>query len=422
MKSTRAFLSFCIKNIIIIGGSILIGFLLLVLAYSLPINPIMKNVDASVETVNYISSHMTDPDTGKSLDIYTDSIMMEEAEYESELSAIKKAAFSYYNLIPYFPAQISFVNIHTGTVSCIDMETESYARYWHGYLIFLKPALTFFTYEQIRILNLVLQTSLLAVLLVLIWSKIRESIFPFLITVMLMAPTTISKCLQYSSVYYLMLISTIIYLWNPKKLINHRNIHYYFLVIGIICNYIDFLTAPMITLAFPLCFYVANEIKNGNTCTKDLLWSVLLSCAEWVAGYAFMWVGKWTIAYILKVDAILWTVKNAFLLRSSTEYTARIPTVISNFEYLLSNKYVSWFIVLWIAFFLAYNTVKKRIDWKHLILLFIPMIPAVWTFVMAEHSTVHLWMTFRNMAPAVMSVMLVSVPSKTRNQKELIQQ
>ena len=40
-------------------------------------------------------------------------------------------------------------------------EPQDYSRYWHGYLVYLKPLLTFLTVPAIRLLNFVIQFILL---------------------------------------------------------------------------------------------------------------------------------------------------------------------------------------------------------------------------------------------------------------------
>ena len=101
---------------------------------------------------------------------------------------------------------------------------ESYARYWNGYQIYLKPLLTVLNYGQIRNVNTIVQYLLLLVILKLLLRKYPYGLVPFVIMVLFLAPTAIGKCLMHSHDYYVALLTTLLLLWNPGGKINGENV------------------------------------------------------------------------------------------------------------------------------------------------------------------------------------------------------
>lgn len=60
----------------------------------------------------------------------------------------------------------------------------SYERYWHGYLVVLKPLLLVFNYGQIRILNGIVMAILVLLILRQLWKRdLRRGMLAFLLSV-----------------------------------------------------------------------------------------------------------------------------------------------------------------------------------------------------------------------------------------------
>ena len=177
----------------------------------------------------------------------------------------------------------------------------SYGRYWHGNLLFMKTMLLFFDLAVIRNIN---------------------TVFMFV----LIAPTAAGQCFEYSFAVHIMLLASIFYLWNPGDFFSGERLYYLFLISGILLAYFDFMTAPTITLTFPLALVCLNEKRT---------WKSLIFCGVfWGIGYAGMWAGKWLIALIsmkseffddLTMHLHLWT---AAELPEKSEEISRIETLL----------------------------------------------------------------------------------------------
>ena len=134
------------------------------------------------------------------LDNWTDSLMIHTACYQKEdASALERAVAAYRPVYqdadPITSFRMDVKGIDNG------MEITSYARYWHGYLVFLRPLLFFMDYQGIRALtNLGVVFTLLLIIGTLIRQKRYCLILPFLCTALFLRPLAIAFSIQFSSV------------------------------------------------------------------------------------------------------------------------------------------------------------------------------------------------------------------------------
>ena len=131
------------------------------------------------------------------------------------------------------------------------MEITSYARYWHGYLVFLRPLLFFMDYRGIRaLINLGVVFTLLLITGTLIRQKRYCLILPFLCTALFLRPLAIAFSIQFSSVYYVMIFSLFLILVCRNQMEQDGRYLYLFLINGMITAYLDLLTYPAAALEF----------------------------------------------------------------------------------------------------------------------------------------------------------------------------
>ena len=260
---------------------------------------------------------------GTKLDNHTDAIMLSNAMYDGNEDAIDKAinGYRYKNNSEGNPANQLiqfFVNP--------DMKWEriTYARYWHGYLVFLKPALLFFEYSDIRMINKIAQTLLIIFIVYLSCKRnIQQYIFPFIVSLLVIVPSAISLSLHFSTNFYIALISIIILLLFYEKL-KSKEI-YIFLIIGMITSFLDFLTCPKLTLGMPLLFLL---ILKKNKWKEDIRDIIILSIM-WGIGYIGMWAGKWLLTSIfLQENFFMSDIKNKIMERASNKTHIQTVSII----------------------------------------------------------------------------------------------
>ena len=158
-----------IKLLGIIFISIVIGYLLLVGVYCIPTQKIDENLR---ESVKILDSEGDYPEKIKGyydsrLDNWTDSIMLLTAAYEDDNSVYFFAVMNPRNSVFGKKPYVVYIQLYKETTK-ENLETTTYGRYWHGYLVFLKPLLYFFNLGEIRYLNICAQIFLFAVIVMLL--------------------------------------------------------------------------------------------------------------------------------------------------------------------------------------------------------------------------------------------------------------
>ena len=98
-----------------------------------------------------------------------------------------------------------------------DTYSISYARYWHGYLVFLKPLLLFFNYGQIRSLLMFLQLGLFLLVIVQMAEKNKKMVFPTFLVWIFLNPVANMLSLQFNSVITVMFCAMLFILKKQEK-------------------------------------------------------------------------------------------------------------------------------------------------------------------------------------------------------------
>ena len=134
------------KLAVLVTLSAITGFLLLILVYLLPTAPMEENVTASVEIFRregtYPVTDIMGVDTR--LDNFTDALMLLSASYPGEENALEKTLKVYRYAVPPETDPVLTLVSHYGDGAAASH--TAYERYWHGYLLTLKPALSILNY------------------------------------------------------------------------------------------------------------------------------------------------------------------------------------------------------------------------------------------------------------------------------------
>lgn len=408
-------------GLILLSG-IALGFILIVLTYLLPTNRIRENVEESIYTFYKEKAYyaVVDRYKGTQLDNYTDAIMISNAMYDGTENAINKAVqvYRYINNSGGNPAE-QLVEYFTG--KDINWNKTTYSRYWHGYLLILKPALLIFNYTDIRMINQIVQTLLIIwIIYLLIKRNLKEEILPFCTAVLSIIPGVIALSLQFSTTVYISLISLLLMLLFHEKLRNKYV--YFFLIIGMITSFMDFLTCPILTLGMPMIQLI---ILNKNNWKKDIKDIIVLSIM-WGIGYAGMWISKWIISSILLGENLIIEALNKILERTSDENVhgtfTKKDVLKSNLELIMTIPNILMFIANYI--YISYKCIKgKRIWKKNAYLKLIPFIiiavmPFVWYILASNHSFIHFWFTYRSLAVSIFAILSGSAVVLLNNEVE----
>lgn len=300
------------------------------------------------------------------------------------------------------------------------MDVADYARFWHGYLVIMKPLTALLQYTQIRYISMLLFFMLTYILL----NRIREKIgidfsywflFVFLMAYSFMVPMTI----QYATSYYIFIGFSIIILNNYDKPDFHKRLGMLFFVAGSLDNFLEWYTTPLLTLGMPMLFLCMLWIKNGYPDKKQLAMFIGLSLL-WAAGYSFTWISKWIVASVILNRNILREVTSRantyseFAVDHSVESLGLSSVLIcinNNLKgwwhifvkgqqgvYLLTEVMLSAFLVLYKKYLKGHNFDKEKCIEalkECMSLLLTALYPFVWCVVDTGHTMWHSWWCFR---------------------------
>lgn len=293
---------------------------------------------------------------------------------------------------------------------------NGYARYWHGYLVLLRPLLIFFNHQQIRYINVIFLFSLFCFT----FSKIRDKFGNingalFILVNLLSLFVFVPFSLQYSSVYYISFIAILFILSENSDKYDACTI---FLCIGMLVNFFDLLTAPVITLGFPIIYYLKkhdNDKKPGEVFSE-----VIRAIFSWFLGYGLTWLSKWIIAsLILQTDVIGSSINQMFFrISGQLEYEKinRITMCDLNFKSYFSPMGLSVFaillccVVVLILLFIKFKKNNKILKYN-LNYLIISAIPLIWINVLMNHSQIHYWFTYRVLSVFLLGILMFVVNS-----------
>ena len=188
-----------------------------------------------------------------------------------------------------------------------------YMRYWHGYTLPLRLLLC--------VLNLPnLQMVLLLVSLLLAFFVFSETVrrapgaLPGLIAGwFLLMPVVCGICLQYVPVTLLALCACLALLRADGAIERAIGVPAFFALTGLLTNYLDLLTFPLVTLGFPLALLLAMRMERGDG-LRALLTMTVLCGLGWALGYAGMWMLKWALdAAVFGLDRLAGILSQAAL-------------------------------------------------------------------------------------------------------------
>jgi len=360
------------------------------------------------------------------LDNFTDSIMLLMAAYEGDRGLMQDAMLSTYTRYAGCDPAEGLVKWSTGDQTGI--ETHSYSRYWHGYLVWLKPLLEGMEYRQIRILNTILQVLLvLTVMAVMIRKGQKRLILPFLVMYLFLTPIALFQSFQFSWIVYVFMAASLVLLLRFETLKNHRSFYLLFMITGMATSYVDFLTYPLITLGVPLVLYLV--LRKRRTMWQGVADVVAMALA-WGIGYVGMWAGKWVLCTLLTDSNVLLSVRENITARMSFSYVeASLDYAAENFNVIDIIKrniesYNQWlymgpFLLVLFGCALLYGREKLWIGDRKLMvnttwltasllpLLLVAISPFAWFFVASNHTYIHYWYAHRTLAISAFAVLAV---------------
>ena len=392
-----------INYIIIFLCAILGGSILLALAYTLPLSSVDKHIQESLIIFEKEGDYPREIAKNEATrrDNFTDALMLNIASYRGDKSLIEKAFGNYYVTTSDDTAGGWLANRNSESRNEI-----SYARYWHGYVVVLKILLQFMNYQEIRwIIYMVDLTLIILIALYLQRVGKLKYLAPFLIVLMFFPLMTVSKSLQFSTVFIPTLAGIMVLLKDKQNV--RQTYDRLFLVEGIIIAYLDLLTYPLVNVGFLLCFaLIVDESSHWIEKIKKTLINTIL----WFVGYAGMWASKWLISSFLLKRNVLTDAMEAASIRMSSNSADSSWTygevVKRNIEHCPDIIIpVCIIFVLYIIVRIFRNGIELQSIKNSVSYIIIAIMPFAWYFVLKNHSQIHAFFTHRELAVAYLAVL-----------------
>lgn len=313
---------------------------------------------------------------------------------------------------------------------------HSYPRYWHGYLVFLRPLLVFFNIVQIR---LICQAAFFIVLAITVARlSLEEGAVGAMVGVLLSASFVTLGAAQAAETlpvfpsFLLSILGCLCVLRfsrsgsrSGKNKVLSRGFALFCLfgVLGALTVYVDFLDNPILTLCVPLAIFLFCE--RGVLSPRKALGILVLASLGWCMGYGLLWLGKWILASIVTGQPVLENAFSQAALRSGlsedgAESGIALKAIRENVRYLGFMKYAYAATGIAAVACAAMLVVECRrrsggaprqlssLACAVVSLLLVSVIPYVWYMALSNHSIVHAGlMAYRTQIGALFPWLLV---------------
>lgn len=397
-----------IKAIATVCLMVAVFFVLSLLASTIPSGNIKQNVLSSIETIEEEGlKHRIGNIFLFRLDNFTDALMLNIAQGIDAEKPVESAVKDTYYL------KDDRMSILSATKDIAenkfdDVYPTDYARYWHGYLVLLRPLLLFTDYTGIRTINYICFGLIIIGLYLLMHlnKHHRTLLTAFIASLAAINFPMIPLSMQFSTVFYISFITSAVIIRQCNKGQNaKKNLCSIFLITGGVTAFFDLLTVPLVTLCLPLTLF----LYTSDTPTRSKYRQLLSSAAAWAAGYCSVWTSKWLIAAVTTgydiTDAI-----SAAIMRTSTEYDDYdmsfygIFCFLKQYPLLLTTSFAA--AALLIAFYIYLYLRSKKAFVANSWLLVIAAMPFAWCIVLRNHSVIHHWFVWRIFFISIMANLL----------------
>jgi len=347
------------------------------------------------------------------LDNFTSVLILKTAAYTGEESLVNKALGGLRVDMYAEEGQSewdAFCTYEDGTLSPTG-GGMGYSRYWHGYTLPLRAALCVLDMANLQMMLYFVQLALLCLILFQMKARALTRLIPgFFLSYFLLMPFSMSICLQYMPVSLLMLGACVVLLRWDEAIERTVTLPAFFAALGLLTNYFDVLTFPLVSLGFPLLLILALRMNRGESGWKLFFVTAFCGCA-WALGYGGMWALKWGLNMLAFGRDAFISVAGQIGLRASSNggELSRIGVLMGNLNIILAKR--SYLLLIGLCGLATLLPAAKalvhgrglRLDLRALNLLLPALAVCLWYLVMANHSYDHTYYTYRNAAVMVFS-------------------
>lgn len=387
--------------------TVILAVSFLLLGACLPQGPIDENVRISAEGMAAQGCYpqMADHSFASTLDYTTDALILAE----SKATTIAHWETIFTNpLFHYDSAEGSAVENLFRYAQDPDPQPDGYyVQYWMGFRPILRFLLTFLDYYQILRYTALFFFLLFAAVFCSVANHTgTKSAFLFALSVILVRPHVIAVSLQFSCCFFLAFLAMLLIPWL------HRTPRWetlFFLELGMLTQFFDFYTTPILTFCLPMTYLFLLQVREGATLKLRCMGVNALS---WSAGYGFMWLAKLLLTSALTSADGFGTGLSSFMGRIGITKTlglesyynplAALRTVAASLysdregKILLLIAVAAVFLLLGIRFCRQKHSLREL--GKHWGLLVLAALPILWFMIAAQPTANHHWFQYRGIA------------------------
>ena len=320
-----------------------------------------------------------------------------------------------------YPIECNIIDSCIYGINTNNHKLQNYSRYWHGQTTILKPLTIFFDIKTINIIMMILFSILFLYTIINIFKTDKLFAISFFLASISINILFVPKSFQFLPVFIIKLTGLNII----KKLYikQSENIDIYFLIIGMITCFYDFLTVETITLTMPLLFYLYLKLKNSEEIKyKELTKYIIL----WGIGYAGTFLVKWGIDIIHYGPNMFKEIMHDASIRtwnSKNIYQDLKFSIINNFIPIIPFVYINNGHIVCLVLVIIVLLYDFFYDKKYIKLHFIIYIPLIRYLILTFHSSNLFFFTYRAMLPTIVLVLLevyniIKMITKKENKNE----
>lgn len=390
------------------AATVAVLFVLLLGACALPAQPVLEHVYDSAQTIQqeglypeYFGFKLFQ------MDNYTDTIMLFEAAAMGEqdpLTAMMTATAYNVDNFETMAGDLAVycertIPLATGAQKAVQLVPFSYARYWHGYLIWLRPLLLVTDITGVRVVQYLVLAALFAAVAVLLRRRcgLRAAVW-FAVSQLLVTAFWAPHQVQFFTCFAVAYAGCVWVLAKPRR---SDDVCLALLVLGVVTSFCDLLVTPVLTLGLPLVCWLLEPQQRLRAGTRQC-GIVVGGSLTWGVGYLLCWASKWVLAGLVTGQNVIADALHQVGVRTAADSWHGMELTWSNilhFVYTtLAGKHLFWPLVLAVVLLLTLFAASIR-DRQQLaralpLGLCALMTPA-WFIVLRTHSIQHGWFTWR---------------------------
>lgn len=395
-----------IRHIWLFLLSVIFAVALLLLGACLPQSPIDANIRESAAVMVQEGAYpvMGDRSYASIQDRVTDALIL----MESKATTISRWETIFTNPQFQYETGDSPVDDLYSYANDPDPEpTKFYVQYWMGFRPVMRLLLSFLDYYQILRYTAVLFFVLWAAVICSVANRAgTKTAFLFALSIIAVRPHVIAVSLQFSCCFFIAFLAMLL---MPRVSQRPAWESLFFLELGILTQYFDFYTTPVLTFVLPMTYLY---ILRTQSDVQPGLSQIGRNALSWSAGYGFMWLAKLILTTLLTDVNGLGTGFTSFMGRIGIEKTAgmedyynplaALRTVAASLysdhegKLILFAAVALFFLFVLAAFLRGKHHPRELLS--HWNLLVLAALPIIWFMAAAQPTANHHWFQYRSIA------------------------